>query len=128
MYGFAYLHIHGYIIIWNTRLDWHVFIKAEADSKLNVFAIMASTPDGDHGAKASTPDGFAASGCCDMVHRVAPRRQPFALERASANDDLMTVAALEVVFFVDRIGFFLGEECLVLRTLSSTIEATACDE
>ena len=117
MYGFAYLHIHGYIIIWNTRLEWHVFIKAEADSKLNVYTIMASTPD-----------GFAASGCCDMVHRVAPRRQPFALERASANDDLMTVAALEVVFFVDRIGFFLGEECLVLRTLSSTIETTACDE
>ena len=46
---------------------------------------------------------------------------------AEGRGDKLTVAMLVVPFLVDRIGFFLGDQCVQLACLSQTIEATGHD-
>ena len=76
-------------------------------------------------AMATKADGVAEYGCRDDEIAAADRR--VALEEAVGRSDLMTVGALQIDFFLDRVGFYLGSTCVVLATLSKTIERTAYD-
>lgn len=78
-------------------------------------------------AMASKADGFAEFGRHEKIHGHTAAARRSALERAVARSDCMTVSALEVVFFVDRVGIYLGDQCVMLATLSKTIERTAHD-
>ena len=46
---------------------------------------------------------------------------------AESRGDKLTVAMLVVPFLVDRIGIYLGDQCVQLACLSQTIEATGHD-
>ena len=46
---------------------------------------------------------------------------------AESRGDNLTVAMLVVPFFVDKVGFYLGDQCVQLACLSQTIEATGHD-
>lgn len=46
------------------------------------------------------------------------------IAEADSRGEHLTVAMLSVPFVVDRIGFYLGDQCVQLSCLSKTIEAT----